>query len=94
MEQVDFLALQFGFGLRETDPREFAQLLLATVALTTAVWLAVTMATRPEPEDTLLSFYRRVRPNAALWGPVAAKARPAARDRATWTRSSRSRCCA
>ncbi len=65
------LVLQFGFGLKESDPREFAYLLLITVSLTTAAWLAVTFATRPEPELTLLGFYRRVRPNAALWGPIA-----------------------
>jgi hypothetical protein len=45
-----------------------------TVALTTAVWLAVTFMTKPEPKDILLGFYRRVRPSAALWGPIAKEA--------------------
>lgn len=71
---VTSLVLQFGFGLTESDPREFAYLLLITVAVTTIVWLAVTLLTDPEPKDVLLSFYRRVKPNPALWGPVAAEA--------------------
>lgn len=71
---VTSLALQLGFGLSETDPKEFAYLVLITVVVTTAVWLAVTFLTRPESKDILLSFYRRVRPNAALWGPIAKEA--------------------
>jgi len=31
-----------------------------------------TFATAPEPGDKLMSFYRRVRPSAALWKPIAA----------------------
>jgi len=38
------------------------------------VWLTVTFFTRPEDRSTLLSFYRRVRPSAALWGPIAKEA--------------------
>ena len=52
----------------------FAKSMLATTAVCTAVWLAVTFATRPEPAAHLLSFYRRVRPAAAGWKPVAAQA--------------------
>ena len=29
------------------------------------------MATRPEPEEHLLAFYRRVRPDGPGWGPIA-----------------------
>jgi Na+/proline symporter len=68
------LVLQFGFGLTESNPRDFAYLLLITTSITTAVWLFVTFITKPEPDDTLLSFYRRVRPNATMWGPVARQA--------------------
>ena len=63
--------LQAGLGWRSSDPREFAWLVLVTVAFSTAVWLAATWLTPPEPEDALLAFYRRVRPSAALWGPIA-----------------------
>jgi SSS family solute:Na+ symporter len=67
-------ALRIGFGLSESDPRKFAYLVLITVAVTTAVWLAVTFLTKPEPRDVLLKFYRKVRPSAALWGPIAREA--------------------
>ncbi len=48
--------------------------MLITVAASTLVWLAATWLTPPEPEETLLAFYRRVRPSASLWGPIAARA--------------------
>lgn len=71
---ITSMTLQFGFHFNEQDPRDFAWLLLITVAITTAVWLAVTLLTKPEPKEVLLSFYRRVRPNARLWGPIAREA--------------------
>jgi len=71
---VTSLVLTLGFGLDEGKPDEFAWLMLITVGLTSAVWLMVTFLTKPESEDVLLSFYRRVRPNPALWGPIAAAA--------------------
>ncbi len=71
---VASLILQFGFGLSESDPREFAYLVLITAAVTTAIWLSVTFLTKPERKEVLLAFYRRVRPSAALWGPVAREA--------------------
>jgi hypothetical protein len=42
--------------------------------MTTAVWLSVTFLTKPEPKNILLAFYRRVRPSAYLWGPIAKEA--------------------
>ncbi len=71
---VTSVALRFGLGWQESDPRQFAWIVLATAAVTTVVWLTVTLLTRPEPRDVLLAFYRRVRPSAALWGPVAREA--------------------
>ncbi len=71
---VTSLTLQVGFGLSESEPREFAYLVLLTVAVTTVVWLAVTFLTKPEPKEVLLDFYRKVRPSAALWGPIAREA--------------------
>ena len=38
------------------------------------MWLAVTFATRPEPAAHLENFYRRVRPAAWGWRPIAALA--------------------
>ena len=71
---VTSLVLQFGFHFDESLPEEFAYILLITVGVTTAVWLAVTLLTAAEPDETLLAFYRRVRPNATMWGPIAKKA--------------------
>ena len=41
--------------------------MLTTTTLTTAIWLAVTLATRPESDATLQAFYDRVRPAALGW---------------------------
>jgi solute:Na+ symporter, SSS family len=49
-------------------------IVLITVICSTIVWLAATFLTSPEKEDVLIAFYRRVRPSAALWGPIARKA--------------------
>jgi len=52
----------------------FAKNMVATTAVVTAVWLAVTFLTRPEPAAHLENFYRRVRPAAFGWRPIAARA--------------------
>jgi Na+/proline symporter len=66
--------LQTVGGLDSDRPLDFAHIVLITVAVTTAVWLAVTFLTRPESESTLVAFYRRTRPSRTGWGPVAARA--------------------
>lgn len=71
---VTSVTLRFGFHLKEAEPREFALIVLITVAVTTVAWLSVTFLTKPEPRDVLLGFYRRVRPSAAFWGPIAREA--------------------
>ncbi len=48
----------------------FAKDTLTTTLLTTIVWVAVTLATRPEPESILISFYRKVRPDVRGWGAI------------------------
>ena len=68
------LVLQHVYKFNNDDPRDFAWQIIITVACSTVTWLAVTGLTAPEDEKTLLAFYRRVRPGAALWGPIAAKA--------------------
>jgi hypothetical protein len=68
------LGAQRGLGLSAADPRGFAQLLLLTTALATAVWLAVTFLTAPEPPDRLRAFYARVRPGGPGWRAVAPEA--------------------
>jgi len=40
-----------------------------TVATTTVMWIAVTLLTKPETNETLITFYKRVRPEAG-WEPI------------------------
>jgi Na+/proline symporter len=68
------VALQVVFGYDTDQPKQFALVMLTTVAITTFVWLAVTYLTKPEPNDTLVSFYRRTRPSRKGWAPIAALA--------------------
>jgi Na+/proline symporter len=56
------------------QPRDFAYLMLATVGATSLVWIVVTMLTRPEPMEKLVSFYRRVRPEGPGWNEIAERA--------------------
>lgn len=57
-----------------SEPVVFAKTALLTAALTTVVWVVVTMMTRPEPQGVLVHFYRRARPDVRGWGPIAALA--------------------
>jgi Na+/proline symporter len=49
----------------------FAKSTLTTTAVTTVAWVIVTLLTPPESPEVLVRFYRRVRPHAAGWKPVA-----------------------
>ena len=70
-------ALIVSLGVRWTglftgsDPAVFAKQTLVTTLITTASWTTITLLTRAEPRETLLRFYRRVRPDALGWKPVA-----------------------
>ena len=44
--------------------------LLVTVFATTVAWIATTLLTRPENEQTLIAFYRLVRPAGPGWGRI------------------------
>jgi SSS family solute:Na+ symporter len=48
--------------------------LLGTVCITTSVWLTVTFLTRPTPRETLVKFYRLVRPAGPGWKSIASEA--------------------
>ena len=63
-----FVAGKAGVELAPNTP------LLVTVFATTVAWLAATLATRPESDATLVSFYRLVRPAGPGWGAIPAKA--------------------
>src|SRR5947208_15007885 len=58
-----------------TGPMVFAKTALTTTAVTTLVWVVVTLVTGPEPEQVLLSLYRKVQPHVSGWKPVARLAR-------------------
>lgn len=60
-------------ALDTARPEGFALNLILTTLVTTAVWLAATYATRPEPAETLDAFYRKVRPAGPGWKQVAAR---------------------
>ncbi len=49
----------------------FAKTALITTAATTIVWLATTLLTRPESDERLLKFYRRVQPTVHGWKRIA-----------------------
>ena len=53
-----------------SDPNGTATVMLVTVACSTVAWLVVTLATKPEPDAVLESFYRRVRPGGPGWAAV------------------------
>ena len=68
---VTSLALQgVGLNLSDTASVNYALTMVITVAVTTVVWLGVTLMTGPESDATLDRFYRRVRPGGAGWRPV------------------------
>ncbi len=54
-----------------SDPVIFAKTTLCTTAITTLVWVTVTLLTPTENTDTLVSFYRKVRPHITGWKPIA-----------------------
>ena len=45
-------------------------IVLSSIGMTLALWVAVALVTSPEPRDKLERFYRRTRPLGS-WGPVA-----------------------
>jgi hypothetical protein len=57
--------------LSADDPHGFSWILGIATAMTTLVWLGVTLLTRPEPETKLREFYAKVHPAGPGWGPIA-----------------------
>src|SRR6202521_5954786 len=53
------------------DSVVFAKTALITTVTTTIVWMITTLLTKPEPEERLLQFYRRVRPTIQGWKRIA-----------------------
>ena len=46
---------------------------LTSIAMTCIFWIVVALRTKPDPENVLVDFYKRVRP-MGWWGPIAEKA--------------------
>ncbi len=57
-------------GLDPGDLRDWAVIMLWTVAGSTVVWTVVTVLTGPERREVLHGFYRRVRPGGPGWRRV------------------------
>lgn len=53
------------------DAVVFAKTSLITAGCTTLAWVIATLLTPPEPEERLLSFYRRVHPTVYGWKKIA-----------------------
>lgn len=59
-----FIAQRSGVAIDATTA------LLTVVGATTVAWVGATLATAPENTDTLVRFYRLVRPAGPGWGPI------------------------
>ena len=68
------LSLQLFLKWDSDNPKQFAYIMLITVAFTTLVWLAATLLTQPEPKEKLIAFYQKVRPEGPGWNPIASEA--------------------
>ncbi|MFQ5584720.1 MAG: sodium:solute symporter family protein, partial [Calditrichia bacterium] len=66
--------LQFGLGMDTANANVFAKVMLITVAASSLVWISVTLLTQPESEETLIRFYRKVRPGGGGWAIIGKKA--------------------
>jgi Na+/proline symporter len=65
------LGIRWVTPFRGSEAAVFAEQTLVTTLATTAVWVVATFLTEPEPTETLVRFYRRVRPDPIGWRAVA-----------------------
>jgi uncharacterized sodium:solute symporter family permease YidK len=68
---VSSFALRWVVPFSGSGPVLFAKTAVTTTAITTLVWVIVTLVTGPEPEPKLIEFYKKVRPDVRGWRPVA-----------------------
>jgi len=52
------------------DEKQFPWQMIITIFGSIIVWLIVTYTTKPEPQEKLISFYKKVRPGGVLWKPI------------------------
>lgn len=62
----------------------FTVRLLIAVGVTTFVWIATTLLSKPEDEQTLIDFYQRTRPGGPGWKKIARKSFPDEKNPAAW----------
>jgi Na+/proline symporter len=70
------IAVGFFIASKSGSSMPAHQSLLITVGATTLIWIAVTLVTAPTNRETLVSFYRLVRPAGSGWNPIRAIAGP------------------
>jgi Na+/proline symporter len=79
------------FAFSGSEALVFAKQTLITGGITTLAWLLVTFVTKPETDETLTAFYRRVHPTVYGWRRVAklcpelAEVRDVAGNALDWT---------
>jgi hypothetical protein len=69
-----FIAGKLGYLAGLTEDQRSIATLLATVVTTSIVWVAVTFLTPPAADETLVAFYRKVRPAGPGWARIRALA--------------------
>lgn len=74
MAFVVSVTMQTALQYDSDRPEDLAWIMIITTLITTVVWVAVTYLTSPEPDETLVRFYRRTRPSLTGWKPIAALA--------------------
>ncbi|MGH7497584.1 MAG: sodium:solute symporter family protein [Gemmatimonadales bacterium] len=69
---ITSIGLHFaGIDAGNTSRNDYAIAMLLTTLVSTAVWVSVTFLTKPEDDEVLDRFYRKVRPGGAGWRRVA-----------------------
>ncbi|HEX3276674.1 MAG TPA: sodium:solute symporter family protein [Gemmatimonadales bacterium] len=68
---TSIVMMRLGHSMGDPGSRDYAFTMVITVGIATAVWVAVTLLTPAESEETLERFYRRVRPGGVGWRVVA-----------------------
>ena len=67
---IIYPVLTYGFDL-DVIQKDFELSLIIIVIWSTVVWLAVTFLTKPEKEQKLKSFYKKVHPGGRGWNKIA-----------------------
>ena len=68
------VALAFFVAAKQGHPVRPEISLIVTVAVTTVVWIGVTLVTAPTDRATLVAFYKLVRPAGPGWSAIRAEA--------------------